>query len=70
MGFVMEKLKKKNKKFYYLDWFFDILLAIAFIYLSFQVREMALQCQHEVYPNLTQYLNYTIPNISVNVSGG
>lgn len=57
----MEKLKKKGKKYYILDWIFDLLVAGAFIYLSFQVREMMLQC---VCPTFNFTLNSTVPIIN------
>jgi Na+/melibiose symporter-like transporter len=50
MGFLF----KKEKKYYWINWIIDIILAIAFIWFSFQVREMMLSCRK----------SSTVPNFS------
>lgn len=67
MGYILDKLKKRGGKYYIIDWIFDIILAITFIYLSLQTREYILKCSCPTYnftiikPNLT---NVTIPNLT------
>jgi hypothetical protein len=53
MGYLADKLKKRGSKYYYIDWITDIALAITFIYLSFQVREMMLHCTCPSQYNIT-----------------
>jgi hypothetical protein len=57
---VLEKLKKRNKIFYVVDWILDIALIIFFLYVSVIVRnEISEKCLRNPY-NLTNFtLNYT-----------
>lgn len=57
MGWIMQKLREKKSKYYWIDWIFTLLLAGAFIYLSLQVREYILTCSCPVY-NFTGF-NFT-----------
>jgi hypothetical protein len=60
LGIVLEKLKKRNKIFYVIDWILDIALIIFFLYVSVIVRnEISEKCLRNPY-NLTNFtLNYT-----------
>jgi hypothetical protein len=49
MGLLIEYFKNKSK-IYWLSIIFDIILALAFIYLSFQVREYYLKCNCPTIP--------------------
>ncbi|MEM2506258.1 MAG: hypothetical protein QXF61_04360 [Nitrososphaeria archaeon] len=61
MGYIMEKLKKKNKWFYAVDWAIDIGLIITFIYFSMIVgNEIREYCQPRSFVNVTQIIKSNI----------
>lgn len=61
MGYIMEKLKKKNKWFYVVDWAIDIGLIITFIYFSITVgNEIREYCQPRSFVNVTQIIESNI----------
>lgn len=67
MGYITELLKKKGKKYYWVDWAFDIMLALIFIYLSLQVRDYTLKCSCPLPPINT---SFNLTNFSFNLTGG
>ena len=66
MGLLGEYIKRRypDKAKYYvlLDWITDLILAAAFIYMSWQIRSYMLNC-------VCPYCGTTLPNMTTNMTG-